>query len=222
MRAAKRRIMRGAGRGRRLAEIVLIERHYVLPEPLDPACDDHEELAEGHNAYWPSPWRLLTRMLPPAEVTTTDVFLDFGCGKGRVLLEAAERYPFSQVIGVESEPHLAASARALLRQNEPRLNSGRWEVVTADAVEYEVPDDLTVAYLFDPFTGPVFDAVILGLERSLERCPRRLRIVYLVPKEMDRLQRSPGMRALRSGTAGWLRSGGRMDYLVCELLPNGR
>ena len=164
--------MRVAGRLRRVAEVALIERRYVLPEPLGWQPGDHPDLADGHNAYWPTPWRLLTRMLPPAEVDAADVFVDFGCGKGRVLLEAAEHYPFRRVIGVESEPHLAEAARALLRRNERRLQSRAWEVVTVDAVAYEVPDEVTVAYLFDPFTGPVFDAVIAALERSVDQNPR--------------------------------------------------
>jgi SAM-dependent methyltransferase len=220
-RPLRRRIMRVARTGRRAAEIALIEHRYTLPEPLCRLPDDHAALEEGHNAYWPSPWRLLTRMLPPAEVGPSDVFIDFGCGKGRVLLEAAEHYPFRKVIGVESEPHLAEAARALLSENSAWFAHRQWDVVTADVVDYEIPDDLTVAYLFDPFTGPVFDAVIAGLERSVDRNPRRVRIVYLVPKEMERLTRSKRIRPVRRGRAGWLRSGARMEYFVCDLLPNG-
>lgn len=215
-----RRVLRPACVARRLAEIALIERHYVIPEPLGPSDGDHAVLGEGHNAYWPSPWRLLTHMLPPSEVDREDVFLDLGCGKGRVLLEAAEHYPFRRVIGVESEPQLAEFARALLGENRRRLKDTQWEVVTTDAVEYEIPDDVTVAYLFDPFTGPVFDAVISRLEQSVDRRPRSLRIVYLVPKELERLRSRRRIAPMASGTAGWWRSGGRMDYVLCELLPD--
>src|SRR3954463_9073525 len=106
-------------------------------------------------------------MLPVAEVSETDVFLDFGCGAGRVMLEAAERYPFSRLVGVEVAPELAQAARTLLRVNEKLVRGRPWEVVSADVLQFEVPDDVTVTYLFDPFTGPVFQGALAKLEASL-------------------------------------------------------
>jgi len=202
LRAAARRARRGL-------EVVLVERRYDLP-PVEAAPPAREH----HKAYAPSPWRLLGRLLPAGDAGAHDVFLDLGCGAGRVLLEAAERHPFRRVIGVELEPSLAAAARELLERNVPER---RWEVVTADASEYEVPDDVTVAYLFDPFTGPVFDAVIARLEASVGRRPRRVRILYVVPVELDRLRGR--VTPVRRGSAGWLRTGGRYEYLVADLMP---
>ncbi len=49
--------------------------------------------------YQASGWTYLRRVLPPREVGAGDVFLDMGSGKGRVLLQAAQRYPFARVIG---------------------------------------------------------------------------------------------------------------------------
>src|SRR3954451_15212378 len=183
------------------------------------AAGDRDVAEEHHKAYAPSPPGLLRRLLPVDEVTRDDVFVDFGCGAGRVVMEAAERYPFRRVVGVEHSPELAAQARALLDGHTARLRTGAWEIVTADVVDYEVPDDITVAYLFDPFTGPVFDAVASKLEDSVQRRPRTLRIVYLVPTELARLERHAGLRRVRSGTARRWRTGGRFDYFVGDLLP---
>jgi SAM-dependent methyltransferase len=206
---------------RRSAEIIFVERRYRQPVPLAMDAGDHEALVEGRNAYAPSPWRILSCLLPPDEVDGRDVFVDFGCGKGRVLLEAAEQYRFRRVVGVEVEPRLAEAARMLLTENQGLLGGRRWEVVTADVLEYEIPDDLTVAYLYDPFTGPVFDAVLSRLEASVARSPRTVRIVYLVPKEIARVREHDGIVPLRAGTTGWLRGGGRYPYFVGELRPAG-
>jgi SAM-dependent methyltransferase len=208
---------RAPGRARRRIERALVERRYDL-SPLASVADPapaHEE----HNAHAPTPWRLLPHILQPGDVGQTDVFVDFGCGTGRVMLEAAARYPLRRLAGVEIAPELAAAARALLSHNERYLRGRPWEVVTADVLDYEIPDDLTVAYLFDPFTGSVFDGVISRLEASVDRRPRRVRIVYVVPNELERLTRTGRVRTVRHGTAGWLRSGGRYEYFVGDLMP---
>jgi SAM-dependent methyltransferase len=200
-------------------EVLFVERRYRLP-PRDGAPSP-TPASPHHKAYAPTPWRLLSHMLPVAEVSETDVFLDFGCGAGRVMLEAGERYPFARLVGVEVAHELAEAARTLLRQNEHRLRARPWQIVNADVSDFQVPDDVTVAYFFDPFTGPVFQSALSKLEASVERRPRRVRIVYLVPTEMAILARSDRVVPIRRGTAGWVRAGGRYDYFVADLVPPG-
>src|SRR5690242_18438132 len=113
MRATLRTPVRLARRG---LERALVERRYELTGL--PAAASPGTMQGERKAYAPTPWRLLRHILPPAEVHEGDVFADFGCGPGRVLLEAAESYPLRRVIGVEIEPELAEAARTLLRQNE--------------------------------------------------------------------------------------------------------
>jgi SAM-dependent methyltransferase len=203
---------------RRALDVALVERRYDVPPP-DQVPASSAVLSEYHKAYAPTPWRVLRHVLPPDEVSNTDVFLDFGCGAGRVLLQAGDRYPFRRLVGVEVMPELAAAGRALLERNKYRLDGRPWEIVTTDVVDYEVPDDVTVAYLFDPFTGPVFDAAIAALEESVDRRPRRVRLVYLVPVEIARLEGSNRVILVRRGTTGWLKTGGRYDYFVGDLMP---
>ncbi|MCW2990144.1 MAG: SAM-dependent methyltransferase [Solirubrobacterales bacterium] len=172
--------------------------------------------AEGRNSYAPTPWRLLHRMLPAGEVSHEDVFVDFGCGMGRLVLEAASRYRCARVVGVELVPRFADAARTTLRANQHRLRCREWEIVTSDVLDYAVPDDVTIAYFYDPFTGPVFDAVLAKLRESVRRNPRRLRVVYLTPREAPRLL-AAGAVTLRDGVSGLINAGGPYRYLVCEL-----
>ncbi len=106
----------------------------------------------------------LRRILPPWEVTDHDVFVDFGSGMGRVVLQAA-RYPFRKVIGVEVSETLHGIARENIDRNRQRLRCPDIELVHADALEYEIPDDVTVAFLYNPFRGTIFATVI---ERLLQ------------------------------------------------------
>jgi SAM-dependent methyltransferase len=136
--------------------------------------------------YQPSPWTTLARLLRPAEVSPSDVFVDFGCGKGRMVYLAA-RYPFRRVVGVELRADMAELARKNLAPHVHRLACRDIDIVTSDARSFPIPDDLSLAYLFNPFPEPVFCEVLGRLRASLERRPRRLRLIYRTPEQHDRI-----------------------------------
>lgn len=161
--------------------------------------------------YDPSGWRDLRSILRTDEVGPDDVFVDFGAGKGRIVLDAARRYPFRRVIGVELAEHLAAIARANVEASREGLRCRRVEIVTADVVEYEIPDDVTVVYLYNPFRGDVFQALVDKLVASVNRRPRRLRLVYRTPLEHARLVATGRFEVVR--VAGRRRAARRMYEL---------
>src|SRR5215218_10190886 len=61
---------------------------------------------------WVALWALFGRL----EVSRDDVFVDLGCGKGRVLYMAARR-PFKRVIGIEWSERFSRIARVNLDRN---------------------------------------------------------------------------------------------------------
>ncbi len=146
--------------------------------------------------YEPSPWLVLRRVLSPREVGSDDVFLDFGSGKGPAVLQAA-RYPFRRVIGVEISPELHAIAQRNIERALPTLPCQNIELVCVAAQEYEVPDDVTVVYFYNPFRGPVFADVVKNLVASLARRPRTARIIYLNPVEEAKLL-AAGARVIKA------------------------
>lgn len=133
--------------------------------------------------YMASQWWTLRRILPRDEVGPDDVFVDFGCGMGQVLYQAAVRYPFRRVEGVEMSPDLTAIAARNLERNRRKFACRDVRLVTSDVLDYAIPDDVTVAYLFNPFGGAIFASVAERLVRSVEAHPRRLRVIYLNPVE---------------------------------------
>jgi hypothetical protein len=70
--------------------------------------------------------------------------------------------------------------------------------VTADAVHFAIPDDMTVAYFYHPFSGNTFKNVIDNIVRSLDRHPRRLTIVYQIPLMEDYLLSTSRFAVLRT------------------------
>lgn len=137
--------------------------------------------------YVASPWWILRWQLPRSQVRPGDVFVDFGCGKGRIVLAAARRYRFARVVGVELSDELSATARVLVDRERRRLRSGDVRIETTDATEFEVPDAVTHAYMFNPFLGQTFERVCANIVASLDRAPRLLRLIYVQPEEHDAL-----------------------------------
>lgn len=175
---------------------------------------DHPE----RGPYEPSSWVNLVRALRRIDTRPDDVFLDLGCGKGRVLLAAA-RMPFHRVVGVEIAPQLCDVARANLESDLRHRRCGSVEVVAADATTWPVPDDVTVVFMYNPMQGEAFGAALDRLVESLERNPRRIWLIYSVPLEEQRVlatgraQFRFAIRGLRPGRA-WSR---KMSVHVYEL-----
>ena len=113
-----------------------------------------------------------------------DVFADFGCGKGRAVLLAAQR-AFQSVWGVELSGQLAQTARDNVRRASRHLRCNAVRIVEQDATRFEIPDTLTVAFFYNPFAGDVLRRVLDRLHASVQRRPRNLRIIYAIPR-MDR------------------------------------
>lgn len=149
--------------------------------------------------YQPSPWLTLPRVLKRSQVTREDVFIDFGCGMGRVLLEAALMYRFARVVGVELSPELARLAEQNIERNRRRLSAREVEIVVSDVLDYQVPDDITIAYFYNPFVGPIFEHVIRQILASIDRAPRRMRIIYRNPDEEQLLLATGRIRRVGSG-----------------------
>lgn len=146
--------------------------------------------------YHPAGWLDLARILRRDEVAPDDVFLDLGCGKGRVVLMAA-RYPFRRVIGVDISERLLTVARANVAACRARRRCGDVVLHRADVVHYRVPDDVTVVYLFNPFGGATFDAALARVLESIDRRPRTVRLIYRNAVHHDRLLQTGRVELVR-------------------------
>jgi SAM-dependent methyltransferase len=139
-----------------------------------------EHSRDGRVRYVPTPWHVLPRALRYIGVSHRDTFIDFGCGKGRVVHQAARR-PFRRVIGVEVSPTLAEIARTALAARAHQHRCPDVDIVIADVEQFVVPDDLTIGYLFQPFGDNTLAMLLQGIAESIDRNPRRVQMIYLWP-----------------------------------------
>ncbi|PJN39595.1 SAM-dependent methyltransferase [Streptomyces sp. CB02959] len=174
-----------------------------------------------HNSrYSPTPVRTIRQAISAAgrgnaAFRLADVsFVDFGSGKGRVLLVAAE-FPFTRVVGVEFSSALCETARA----NIARLpeDSGRpaIDVRCQDAREFEIPGDAGFFYFYEPFSTDVAASVLDNIEESLARFPRTAVLCFVGSATLPVLD----------GRATWSQLGGTLTspddpYYATRLYTN--
>lgn len=65
--------------------------------------------------YVASPARVVDRMLELANIRPGETVYDLGCGDGRILIEAAQKYK-ARAIGIEISPKIAGEARAHVKK----------------------------------------------------------------------------------------------------------
>jgi precorrin-6B methylase 2 len=139
------------------------------------------------NWYEPASWTTLRTVLPRSAVRSTDVFVDFGSGMGRMIQQAAN-YPFARVIGVEVSEQLNEAARRNFERNQRRFTCQSVDFVTCDAVEFPIPDDMTHAYMYNPFKDETFRTVLQNIIRSIDHAPRKLVLIYDNPTQRQALE----------------------------------
>ena len=129
-------------------------------------------------AYQPFSFSDLYETLNTMKFTPEDVLLDLGSGMGRVVCAAAAIHPFRAVIGVEISPELCEIARANLQRIAPKLLCSSIEIVNCNAIDYEIPLEVNIIYLFNPFSGPVLGQVFQNISASLRKHPRPITIAF--------------------------------------------
>lgn len=129
--------------------------------------------------YQGASWRLLRQCLPKRDLEPQDVFLDAGCGKGRIVIQAARLYEFRRVVGFDLAPELVAAAKTNVSKLRGHLKCEEIYLLAADAETWDVPDDVTIVFMYNPFTGDVLKHFVASILRSYDRAPRRLRVLYV-------------------------------------------
>jgi hypothetical protein len=189
-------VVRWAYRRMRFAAWHLCDRAFGVRTAFVEPTGALEPDAPGANFTKPCPWLTTYRALRSLAVGSDEVLIDIGSGTGRAVV-IASMFPFRRVIGVERDA--ALHRRALKNLAGVRLpRRAPVELVCADALECQLPDDLTVVFLYNPFAGETFRRVVEGMFASCDRVPRRLRLVYINPIEHEYLLSTGRCRLVRT------------------------
>ena len=147
--------------------------------------------------YQPTGAQLLRDQLDKLNIDVAQfTFVDFGSGKGRVLLIAAER-PFREVIGIEFSRELHEIALRNIGRLPPHLDRrAPVRSVNGDAAEVELPKGNLVCYFNNPFGPPIISRVAERLVAHHRDHGCNILVVYVVPRHRDVFERSGIFTAL--------------------------
>jgi SAM-dependent methyltransferase len=132
--------------------------------------------AERSNYYSDSSVPALDEVLEKFRIGSNDAVMDFGCGKGGVLIILA-KYPFRRITGLD----ISAELIDIAKNNLAKLGVRRVDFVCCDAADHQYLDDYNYFYFFNPFPCAIVQTVIGNIEQSLSRKPRKATIIYLNP-----------------------------------------
>lgn len=110
------------------------------------------------------------------------VFVDYGCGKGRVLILAVEA-GFRRLVGLEYVPELALICRSNLSQTARKAGVSAVSIQQLDAAEYELPCEAVVAFLYNPFRGRTLRRVVGRLRNHA--CNHAVLVIYVNPEGLS-------------------------------------
>lgn len=139
----------------------------------------------------------INRILERLDLGRDDVFVDIGCGKGRILCCAARR-SIRKVIGIDLDEKLCAQAR----DNATRMRgrAAPIEIIHARAQDFDY-GDCTRFFLFHPFGAATLKLVVDSIEQSLRERPRSIQLVYLNPVNDYVLEEAGGAPGVGNGAA---------------------
>jgi SAM-dependent methyltransferase len=147
---------------------------------LDQLQIDSENKEKGIR-YEPTRARPFFKVLNSIKLPADATFIDFGCGKGRVLMMAAE-YGFRRVTGVDFSKELCDRAYKNISTYQSRRRNGTdIDILNMDAVDYPVRAEDTVFYFFNPFDETVLGRVLDNITASLNSSPRTVWLIYHNP-----------------------------------------
>lgn len=144
-------------------------------------------LAQYH-PYEATPYHALNTLFQAYDGALDGKFIDYGCGKGRLLFYLHHYYARCG-IGIEVDKRRWAEAEENLLQyqkkHEVELNCIQFECCPAEM--FEVDSSFNRFYFFNPFAVHIFKKVVGQILQSIKQHPRQVDLILYYP-DVDYLE----------------------------------
>ena len=129
--------------------------------------------------YEATPYSVLQVLANSEHMSKKDKIIDFGCGKGRVSFYLSYSRKV-RMIGVEYDERLYNAA---LENKKKCISASKVEFIYSNACDYEIEDDSTAAYFFNPFNVDILKSVISNIKKSITKQNREFKLFFYYPSK---------------------------------------
>jgi SAM-dependent methyltransferase len=167
--------------------------------PSDDLDIDDDATRHQSNLYLGSPARVTRHLIRSLGINCADYsFVDYGSGKGRAVLVAAE-FPFRRVVGVEISEQLHTAAESNLQRYTGTFACPDVELWCGNALDYPLPDGDLVLHMYHPVGPDILRRLLEVIEASARAKPRRILVLYLFSISVSKavFQDFPAYKILR-------------------------
>ena len=181
-------------------------------DPGDTGVEGSERNAGDFCRYQPMPYTFIDEVFQALRIRDGRcAILDYGCGKGRVVIEAA-RHACPCVRGVDLDDRLVSVAKDNIARAQPVLRCPDVSVSCGDARTFPVDPRINAIIMNNPFTGDIMKETLDRVRESYRQHCRAITICYVSsPSEtclatlMPELRCISGPLALGVGSGMFLR-----------------
>jgi 2-polyprenyl-3-methyl-5-hydroxy-6-metoxy-1,4-benzoquinol methylase len=106
--------------------------------------------------------------------------VDFGCGKGRILVVAAY-YGFKSITGIDFSRSLCIIAEGNIKKITSFSPDINFNVICDDVTNYKIEKNKNCLFFFNPFDEVIMLKVVKNVLSSLKENPRKIYIIYVNP-----------------------------------------
>lgn len=127
--------------------------------------------------------KLLTAFKKVSKLTS---IVDLGSGKGRVLM-VAPHFGFTDITGIDFAKELCDLAISNMSEKEKQFSNIKWRVINENVEDYDIRNQDSVFFMFNPFTESVLKRFLEKLDRSCHQFPRSTYFLYASPQHQQLL-----------------------------------
>jgi hypothetical protein len=143
----------------------------------------------------PATFQAIMRALPIDVCDFT--FVDFGSGKGAVLLYASA-FPFKQILGVEFSSILHQIAESNIAKH-PLASTRPVRSIHTDATQFQIPSGPLFAFFNNPFSTMIMETVLGNIHEAVRASPRLLYICTVRVEDLRTLSSGRFLTAVKQG-----------------------
>jgi len=135
-----------------------------------------------YNHYEATPYSILNVLFDAYSLKRSDGFVDFGCGKGRIMFYVHDRFQCA-VTGIEMNEQLYQDTLVNLASytRKVRKKNGAIRVERCLAENYKIAVTENQFYFFNPFSVQIFRKVVDNILLSVEQKNRDTDIILYYP-----------------------------------------